>query len=117
MNVLDVLITARDLIEPEVCWTRNALARNRYGNPVRPTNPNAVKWCALGAVMCAAGIDVEKDWRTKLEAVQANTALGRQTSKIAGSPVDIKYVNDFSPSGHAGVVQLFELAILEEAGE
>lgn len=31
-------------------WTTGALARDRYGRKVNPDSPDAVKWCAMGAL-------------------------------------------------------------------
>lgn len=40
-------------------WTRDAMARNKYRHSVRPTNPNAVKFCAYGAVCNVLGENAE----------------------------------------------------------
>jgi hypothetical protein len=39
------------LIEKEENWTRFAYAKDKRGNMVGWTDPNAVCWCASGAVM------------------------------------------------------------------
>lgn len=55
------LRAARKLITDKSQWTRGALARNQYGNPLKdPCSPNAVRWCSIGAIMAAADVHSEK---------------------------------------------------------
>ena len=92
-TVADVLNAAADLIEPEGAWTRGVLARNASGNLVMPCNPEAICWCALGAIRVAGhfvqaatrsvcffrrhiGVESIEDWndatgRTQVEVVAA----------------------------------------------
>lgn len=40
-------------------WTQKEYARNSDGNPVRSKDPNAVSWCALGALLASYLDDTE----------------------------------------------------------
>lgn len=48
LTTKQVLQRARKLIEKG--WTIRVMARNKYGHPVRYDNPNACKFCVLGAL-------------------------------------------------------------------
>jgi hypothetical protein len=48
-----LLIRARSFLKRG--WCRNALALDRKGNDVDPTDHRAVAWCAVGALVAAAG--------------------------------------------------------------
>ena len=54
MRVSDVLGRAADLIEPEGAWTQGSFARNVGGYAVRIESPEAVCFCAVGAIYRAA---------------------------------------------------------------
>lgn len=41
-------------------WTRDALAKNAWGQPVNATNPRAVSWTIEGALRAAYPMDAEK---------------------------------------------------------
>lgn len=52
-DVRRVLKRARNLLK--LGWTKGAEARNRYGHSVSVGCDNAVRYCASGAIQCAAG--------------------------------------------------------------
>lgn len=53
-TISEILFAAADLIEPEGKWTQGCSARNAEGNSASATRPDAVCWCAVGAIWCAA---------------------------------------------------------------
>ena len=55
LTVAEVLERAADLIEPEGAWTTDASARNQSGESVSVRNPDAVCFCALGAILRFGG--------------------------------------------------------------
>jgi hypothetical protein len=55
LSVADVLDRAADLIEPEGAWTQGDIARTAQGQATRPESPDAVCWCAMGALMKVDG--------------------------------------------------------------
>lgn len=48
LTTKQVLIRARKLIKKG--WTQKVMARNKYGHTVSLENPNACRFCALGAL-------------------------------------------------------------------
>ena len=48
-----LLIEARQLIAKPQSWTQGAGARNAEGEPVPIHDPNAISWCASGALLYA----------------------------------------------------------------
>jgi len=62
-TVADILTAAADLIEPEGAWTQRAYARDRDGEDIEDRSSyyedepefEAVCYCAIGAIMTAAG--------------------------------------------------------------
>jgi hypothetical protein len=55
LSIADILDRAADLIEPEGWWCQEAFARDSFGESVHPSSPDAVCFCATGAVTRAAG--------------------------------------------------------------
>jgi hypothetical protein len=51
---VQIVETARTLIEDERRWCRGELARDGQGHSVRPTDSKAERRCALGALIAAA---------------------------------------------------------------
>jgi hypothetical protein len=62
--VVDILVRARALIEPDGRWTQDAWARDSDGARVLPLDGSAVCWCPLGAIERAAA----PDWNFRLGA-------------------------------------------------
>jgi hypothetical protein len=59
LTVADVLDRAADLIEPEGAHLKYDLARDANGRSVDPDSPDAVSWCAAGAIYAAGGIPTD----------------------------------------------------------
>lgn len=53
---MEILKAARERITPKEAWTTGEDARDEFGGPVLPDDPDAVSWCMAGAVM-AEGVD------------------------------------------------------------
>lgn len=53
MNVKEDLTKAREIIAVPEHWTQNHLARDKRNCPVPPEDPDAVRFCAIGAIMRA----------------------------------------------------------------
>jgi hypothetical protein len=50
-----LLVQAHELVQASRGWTKRALARDRHSHPVSPTSDRAVRFCASGALLRAAG--------------------------------------------------------------
>lgn len=65
-RVSDVLARAADLIEPKGAWTQHDFAKDKNGEPTGYDAPDAVCWCARGAIAVVSGAttfhDVERVW-------------------------------------------------------
>ena len=55
MSDLEVLKAARELIKDPARWTQDSYARDVDGKITDPLNPDAVCWCAVGAIMKIKG--------------------------------------------------------------
>jgi hypothetical protein len=51
MTVVEILRAARERIEDPERWCRGAFAKTASGTPVEPWEPEAERWCAVGAVV------------------------------------------------------------------
>ena len=61
MQTLDIIIKARDLICYTEDWAQQALAETESGRTCSPDAPEAVRFCALGAIIKVAINDEEAD--------------------------------------------------------
>jgi hypothetical protein len=98
---LQIVERAHALIGDEQHWCRRALAIDVNGVPISPTSVNAVKRCALGAVIAAA-YQLTHDY-------DAAHRLGHEALRPHYSPATLIYVNDIR--GHAAVLALFDEVI------
>lgn len=70
MKTSTVLKKALNILEGDgvrPAWTRDVLARNKYRHEIRVTNPNAVKFCAVGAVSRVLGVNAAEDSSEELD--------------------------------------------------
>lgn len=96
----EILIAAKAKIATRETWTQDATARDASGKPTYATDPNAVCWCALGAIQAVVdGI---------VSGLMAYSALDRCAD---GDAID---VNDYD--GFEAVHAAFDRAI-EEASK
>lgn len=101
-SVSEVLEKAADLIEPEGAWTTGIFARDKRGTPVTVRAPEAVCWCAYGAMlkvtdyaesarvaadyfsaMFATGIDEFNDGHKQAEVVSALRAAASKAREAS----------------------------------
>ena len=98
---LQVLERARALIEDKRHWCPGDLARDARGLSISPTDNNAEKRCALGALLAAA-YQLTGDLKNAREV--AMTAM----RPIIGA-TSLTHTNDIE--GHTAMLALFDLAI------
>jgi hypothetical protein len=103
---MEIIERARALIENKDCWCRNHIALDASGVSVFPTNPGAVKRCALGALIAAAyEITHDHDAADKLAYDALRPHYGTST---------LIHVNDMR--GHTAVLTLFDDVIAMKHG-
>lgn len=73
MKTSTVLKKARSVLVQKG-WCQESLAKNRYRHDVDPTNPNAVKFCAYGAIHHVLGLK-DNQFFTNEVAVKAERYL------------------------------------------
>lgn len=111
MTTRDILVRARNLINQSNAWTQGCFARDVNTEMCEPNDQDAVRWCAIGAIMCA----------TEDTAAQslALDALGHHGIRFASNNLAKAIVdwNDYEERDHEEVLAAFDRAIakLEKA--
>jgi len=104
MSTRDLLIAARARIEKPEHWTQGCYARASDGSEVLPESPNAVCWCALGAIRVVLGGHFDPLGPFD----KAEYALMGVLPDGASSP----YVSDYNDNrSHRSVLRLYDKAI------
>lgn len=99
MTPLEVLIAARELISAPERWTTGWYARDANHETTHSHSPDAVRWCAAGALIRSGGNAAVFDL---VNAVVITKMLGGHMAAV----------NDHF--GHAAVLRMFDLAIETE---
>jgi phage terminase large subunit GpA-like protein len=98
---MQIVEMARAMIEDKHHWCRNHIALAANGVSVYPTNPIAMKRCALGALISAAyELTHDHDAADRLAYDALRPHCGTST---------LIYINDMS--GHEAVLELFDKVI------
>lgn len=101
LTTLEVLIAARELIADEKRWCVGQSALKADGFPCQSQDPEAVRWCAIGAPRKFCGRSEEGD-RLWFEVVDALRSVSGESSPAFD-------VND--RQGHAATLAMFDRAI------
>lgn len=118
-TALELLVAGRELISDVGRWTQDALARLPDGRKVDPLDPDACRWCALGALYPVAKAGSLVYGRSHEVAVNLlNEAAGEldadpevlKAVDPALRPRHIAFVND-APDGHGFVLRAYDIAI------
>ena len=88
-------------------WTRGALARNRNGDTCNWDDPNAVRYCALGALIRVATDLVSNYDQARFLVIQVTRRV-LAASNRSGSV--LPHINDVE--GHAAIVAMFKKALV-----
>lgn len=101
LTSLQILQCARELISDPKHWTKEATARDKYGEPTWPHSKLSCSYCMLGAVeKCAA-----QNFREEATAVAyLNRAIPTKAGYIAN-------YNDAPRRKHSQVLRVFDKAI------
>jgi hypothetical protein len=128
--VPQVLARARELLSDRSKWTEGTLARGEWGRHVTPYEPEAVQWCAVGAVeKCAYDLQFEvpelqgsdlqyRDTVMRLLSMHAQAKLEEYMREVAfeitgeyPSRAGIPWINDHSEvGGYKAVMQALYMA-------
>ena len=95
---------AHALIADERHWCRGALARDKGGRAVEPTETAARRWCAFGALIAAA-----HEMVGDLDQAHHLASLAARRMHCCSTLIN---VNDID--GHRAVIELFERAAAAE---
>ena len=98
---IQIIELARALIVDEQHWCTHNLALDKNGIVVTPTSPQAVKRCAVGAVIAAAN-QLTHDFNVAYK-------LGHEVLAPIGHSIVLMSVNDIR--GHSAVLALFDQLI------
>ena len=98
---IQIIELARTLIVDEQHWCTHHLALDKNGIVVSPTSSQAVKRCALGAVLAAA-YQLTHDFDTAHK-------LGLEVLAPIGGPIPLMHIND--SRGHSAALALFDRVI------
>lgn len=108
-----ILEEAQNLIKNEACWTQGSQARDRLGREIDPCEPQAVRWCAIGAVRAVAGKD--SDIKASIALLSAATPNKEECYPMTWDN-DLEIVeeyNDLDYRKHSEIIILFDKAIME----
>lgn len=114
---IKILKAARKLLTKKQRWTKDTLARDKYGKPVLSYSSNAHSFCALGAIGRVSGrsngrSNLDKVWGTYGSAPEeARSFLRKAIRKLTGRSMDIYYWNDAKKRTHKQVLKTFDKAI------
>ena len=95
-----IIQRAREIISDERRWCRGSYARGKAGISVAVNDPDARRYCAMGALIVAASELCSDD--------AAASSLARDIAKIVSPTGSLVFVNDHY--GHSAVLSLFDVA-------
>jgi|SRR6185369_12350995 len=102
-EIQTALIAAKTLISYPSEWTTFFLARSREGDDCAPNSPQAVRWCALGAVDAVARANIIKIWDLLAEAA-IDMGADEENFKHPAAQINDNH-------GHAAVMRMYDRAI------
>lgn len=101
MTLIEILTQARDLITNPTRWTTDTLARCENMVSISPSSPDAICWCAAGALWKVGGSSIHID--------EAVDALTNACEVLYNKLID--ETND--DLGHEAVIAAYNHAIKE----
>lgn len=109
MKTVDVLRRAKEILSDETRWCRSGTyASDTEGHVVGTTDAEAAKFCGLGAVASAAGVDAEARMGAAYDIPAAKALIEASGVGMAG---DFIGWNDRRAT-HADLIDAFDRAIL-----
>ena len=101
-----IIAAALTLIEDQERWSRGAIARTADRSACAWSDPNVVRFCALGALVRAAADLVGNEDHARELAVQAAREIAASSGRRGAV---LPYINDCE--GHLAVVRMFKKAL------
>lgn len=109
-TVISTLLEAGQGIADPARWTQGALARNKTGDPIKPTKRGAVKFCSIGIICAVTRWDLDdanEDWRVLNLAGECLATLDMSAQRLYRKTLN--HVNE--NIGHADVLAIYRAAI------
>lgn len=116
MNAIDILTKARELIAEPKRWTKHRAASvSPTGPTLKPNDPNAACWCAVGACAKAVGKDltVPKDsaWGDPEVRMAIYGLMETVTAQHGAFYSSLPDFNDSPSTTHAEILDVFDRTI------
>ena len=100
-----IVTRARQLISDPTCWTQGELAKRKNGLPIEPSDPEAYRFCAVGALTRAASELTSDAFTANALADEVHIALLTSAEIPAG--LTLECVNDIG-QGHSAILKIFD---------
>jgi hypothetical protein len=100
-----IVTRARQLISDPARWTQGELAKRKNGLPIEPSDPDAYRFCAVGALTRAASDLTGDFFAADALATEVHVALLSFAEIPAGQTLEC--INDFG-EGHATILKIFD---------
>ncbi len=119
VKAIAYLRSARSLIEDQEHWTSGCQAQDHRGVAVPPTSPEAVAWCAVGAIIRVTHSHRESGHHVYGLYQALELALPYEYTPPCGKDdPPVEYVNDHDAITHQDVLDIYDRAIdLVKAGK
>jgi len=100
-----IVTRARQLLSDPTRWTQGELAKRRNGLPIEPSDAEAYRFCAVGALTRAASDFTGDIVAADALANEVHVALLSVAEIPAGQTLEC--INDFG-QGHAAILKIFD---------
>ena len=117
-TAIEGLEAARELISDEARWTSGTFARAVDGTPSHPSDPEACRWCAHGAIRRTfdrgtgpVGSDPEYAHACSVLDAAARELYGANSPAIEMAAGSWSYIGVNDVLGHRAVLQVYDRAI------
>jgi hypothetical protein len=100
-----IVFRARQLISDPARWTQGDLAKRRNGLSIEPSDPDAYRFCAVGALTRAASELTGDVFAANTLATEVHVGLLSFAEIPAGQTLEC--INDFG-RGHVTILKIFD---------
>jgi hypothetical protein len=110
MTPLEILIETRNLLSDRSKWCQCYAAKDKAGNLVAPTDPEAIAWCALGAIRKCGAINSDLIIHLANEFNPLNLAI-ILLQEAGKSLYDMGIMSTNDIKGYEATMEMFDEAI------